>query len=463
MPSQSYQDGYAKRYFEKQKKLNHMNQEQMYFDGIGAAADAEAQNNINAIAEQNHAHEISARGAIGKGSMIYQDLSSDLILDQHMDQALESANITDQIIKGLRDSYLPLKVDDPQDNRAYKLVKQARLHCKNLRVMAEKICKAGRADAKRISDAWIRKEKEIISQISVVEDHLEAQEKWVEQERARIAREEEEKRKQLEREKLERAEYRQRELAAYHHSVSITGLLDMSEDEYAAFLAEAQRLDFKVTEFRKWQPDITLDEIITWSEGEYDHHLSRVIAEHDFRVKQEQALREAEEAEKQRQAEERVKMQEELRKAKEEARIAQEEKDQELAKLREALRISEEAKAKAEAELKSKDIELMEVIMDGAKLKEDEILGGEISEIFPDSILPDTVPADPFPKGDPLKRISIEAGDGSYAAQLAWAALTILTTQLYKDKNPYEVIEILELAWDKSKWPEAKTAIYEQQ
>lgn len=99
---------------------------------------------------------------------------------------LEKANITKAIIAGLKEKYLPLKINGQDDREGYNAVKEARKDCKSWRIRAEKICKKGREDAVSIQKAWVAKEKEVAGEIGEIEDYLEKQEKEYDAEKERI-------------------------------------------------------------------------------------------------------------------------------------------------------------------------------------------------------------------------------------------------------------------------------------
>lgn len=111
-------------------------------------------------------------------------------------QALMKHNVTDAIINKLKQQYGSLTIAGQEDREGYRAVKEARLDCKNLRVLAKKITTAGREQALQIQKAWVAKEKEVIARISEVEDYLQAQEDTYNEEKERIKREEKEKQEQ---------------------------------------------------------------------------------------------------------------------------------------------------------------------------------------------------------------------------------------------------------------------------
>ncbi len=92
---------------------------------------------------------------------------------------LAKQNVTEAVIAKLKTDYLPLKINGIDDKEGYKKVHDARIVCRDHRTLAEKICKAGREDAIKEQKAWIAKEKEVVAQISEVEQHLKRQEEAI--------------------------------------------------------------------------------------------------------------------------------------------------------------------------------------------------------------------------------------------------------------------------------------------
>ena len=84
-------------------------------------------------------------------------------------------NITSQVIEKLKQDYLGLKINGIEDKLGFKKVEEARKECKALRNLATNLCKKGREDAIKIQKDWIAKEKEVVADISEVEDYLEKQ------------------------------------------------------------------------------------------------------------------------------------------------------------------------------------------------------------------------------------------------------------------------------------------------
>jgi hypothetical protein len=106
-----------------------------------------------------------------------------------IETALQKENITQRVISELKEKYLPLEIKGVDDKAGYKIVDEARKHCKSIRVLASNICKAGREESIKIQKAWIAKEKEVTGEIEAVELACENKLKAIEDEKARIAEE----------------------------------------------------------------------------------------------------------------------------------------------------------------------------------------------------------------------------------------------------------------------------------
>lgn len=102
-----------------------------------------------------------------------------------IEQALIKENVTEKVIKELQ-QFKSLTIKGIEDKEGYKAANEARITCKNLRVLAEKVCKAGREEAITIQKQWIAKEKEVTGQISEVEDYLKTEQARIDNEKENI-------------------------------------------------------------------------------------------------------------------------------------------------------------------------------------------------------------------------------------------------------------------------------------
>lgn len=103
-----------------------------------------------------------------------------------IETALAKENITNKVIAKLKSDYMLLTINGLDDKKGFDAVETARKECKSLRVLAAKICKSGREEAIKIQKEWIEKEKEVIGEISIVEDYLESQSNKIKEEERRI-------------------------------------------------------------------------------------------------------------------------------------------------------------------------------------------------------------------------------------------------------------------------------------
>lgn len=231
-------------------------------------------------------------------------MTTEIIPVNRIQQALQKENITEQVIAGLRTKYLGLTVKDENDKEGYAIVRAARIECKELRVLATKIAKAGREEAIAEQKAWIAAEKDVTGKIGEVEEYLEKQEAIVAdaEKRKKQEQEEKERKEQEERERLarEKAQGRINDLIKFGVAITWQEAVDMPDSVFDLRLKNA-KVAFEEAQEKKKKEDAQR-------------------AEEDRIRKEEQKKFEEE---KQRQAEERKKLDEEKRKAELE-RIAEE-------------------------------------------------------------------------------------------------------------------------------------------
>lgn len=124
-------------------------------------------------------------------------IESEETLEKEISSELVKYNVTDAVIEGLKEKFLPLvQRGKVQNKEEFSEVIDARKECKTWRVTTTKICKNGREKAVKVQKAWIRKEGEVIARITEIESPLEKlEDEWTtEQERVKA----EKKRKQEE-------------------------------------------------------------------------------------------------------------------------------------------------------------------------------------------------------------------------------------------------------------------------
>lgn len=169
--------------------------------------------------------------------------------EKKIEQALASNNVTANVIAKLKEDYLPLSINGIDDVEGYKAVDEARKVCKKLRNLAENICKTEREPAIAYQKAVIAKEKEITSEISVVEKSLEAKQAVIDHEKEQLKLAEA---KRIEDELNAKIEARANQLLSY----GVTGdynTLKFSTDDQFALLLEKAKVDFHADELRKEQ------------------------------------------------------------------------------------------------------------------------------------------------------------------------------------------------------------------
>lgn len=103
-----------------------------------------------------------------------------------IETALQSVNITEQVLARIKNDYLTLKIDGIGDKVGFDKVEDARKECKRLRSITKTICETGREDAIKIQKDWIEKQKSVIAEIQIVEDYLTEQSDFIKTEKERI-------------------------------------------------------------------------------------------------------------------------------------------------------------------------------------------------------------------------------------------------------------------------------------
>lgn len=156
-----------------------------------------------------------------------------------IDQELVKANVTDQVLAELQ-TFKSLTIKDVNDKEGYKKVYEARIQCKNTRVLAVKICKKGREEALEEQRRWISKEKEVVGKIEDVEVALQAEQDRIDLEKERLRQEEERK-------ENARIQARVDALAKFNYAVDFYELKIMEEEQFKSLLVHAE------TEFNKEQ------------------------------------------------------------------------------------------------------------------------------------------------------------------------------------------------------------------
>ncbi len=151
-----------------------------------------------------------------------------------IETSLAKENVTEKFLGDLERDFLPLKIMGIEDKEGYKKVKEARITCRENRILVEKICKKGREKAIAEQKAWIAKEKEVTGRISKVEEYLGEQEKAIDDEKEKI-------RTEAARKEREKVESRINKLMAFNVRPDFFEIQAMSEEHFEIALSVAEQ------------------------------------------------------------------------------------------------------------------------------------------------------------------------------------------------------------------------------
>lgn len=130
---------------------------------------------------------------------------AELPLEKVIDNTLAKNNVTKKVLNAMKDKYLnkteagELALKDEfvlknlTDKETYLAIKDERKGVRKIGILTEDLCKKGRADAIAIQKLWLGKEKEILDEVAIVQDKLDAQIKAFEDEKERLEKLEEER------------------------------------------------------------------------------------------------------------------------------------------------------------------------------------------------------------------------------------------------------------------------------
>ena len=99
----------------------------------------------------------------------------ELSLEKVIESKLVQNNVTEQVLAVLKEKYGYMKLAAIDDKESYLEIKAAAKEVAKVRTLTVKICKEGREEAVKTQKLWIAKEKEIVSQVDVVESALDAE------------------------------------------------------------------------------------------------------------------------------------------------------------------------------------------------------------------------------------------------------------------------------------------------
>lgn len=100
------------------------------------------------------------------------------------------ANVTEELIKKLKDQYGGLTIRDHKDKEGYLNLQVGRKLIKKVRVEAEKLFDKGRAEAVLVADKWLENKKIVIAELKEIEEPLLKLEKDFEEVNERLKAEE---------------------------------------------------------------------------------------------------------------------------------------------------------------------------------------------------------------------------------------------------------------------------------
>lgn len=148
---------------------------------------------------------------------------------------LQKFNLSDLAIAQYSDLYMPLEIQGIDDKEGYKLVKEARSLIKGTRVDIEKTRKALKEDSLRYGRAVDAEAKRITALLLPIEDHLDRQQRAIDDELERIKQEAEAKRKAALQTRIDA-------FFAVGKSIDVALLMGMSEESYQAALQAANAM-----------------------------------------------------------------------------------------------------------------------------------------------------------------------------------------------------------------------------
>jgi chemosensory pili system protein ChpA (sensor histidine kinase/response regulator) len=145
---------------------------------------------------------------------------------------LAAYNVTDAAIAQMREQFLPLVIQSPEDKAGAKRVREARLIVKNQRVAVEKTRKTLKEDALRYGQAVDAEARRITAALLPIEEHLETQEAAI---AAEVARREQE----VANAKREKLRLRMEALAANGSKLLPLDVEALTDDQFADELARS--------------------------------------------------------------------------------------------------------------------------------------------------------------------------------------------------------------------------------
>lgn len=99
----------------------------------------------------------------------------ELSLEKVIETKLVQANVTNHVLAALKEKYGGMALKALDDKESYLELKTAAKECAKVRTLTVKLCKEGRERAVKEQKLWVAKEKEIVAEVAVVEDALDAE------------------------------------------------------------------------------------------------------------------------------------------------------------------------------------------------------------------------------------------------------------------------------------------------
>lgn len=157
-----------------------------------------------------------------------------MALTEQQEKGLERFNINEERIAALEKSYLPMKINGISDKVGFAMVHEARMLVRGIRTGIEKVRKELKEDSIRWGKLVDSKAKAYTEKLQPIEDHLEAQEKAVEDEKARLRKEEEDRKAKIVNDRVNALIQYSKE------KLNMFAITQMTDKEYEAELARVK-------------------------------------------------------------------------------------------------------------------------------------------------------------------------------------------------------------------------------
>jgi hypothetical protein len=104
-----------------------------------------------------------------------EEMLPEIPLEKVIETTLVKANITEQVIAKLQETYGGMKLKSLEDKEGYLEIKEARKSVRKVGIITEDLCKKGRERAVKEQRLWLAKQNEILGKIAKVQDPLDAE------------------------------------------------------------------------------------------------------------------------------------------------------------------------------------------------------------------------------------------------------------------------------------------------